>query len=66
MDLPLIGRIYRHFKGGCYRVVMIVKDHDNLRPVVIYQSTGGDDCYARPLESFSESVGDVKRFELIQ
>lgn len=65
MNLPLVGRTYKHFEGGYYRIIVIAWDHETLSPVVIYQSVDNDGYYARPLESFSEMVGDVERFALV-
>ena len=70
-----IGQMYRHFKGGKYKIIALAKDCENLRDIVVYQllySTKDFEIgqiWTRPLEDFigfKEVNGKrVKRFELI-
>lgn len=36
------GRIYRHFKGGRYRVLFLARDAETTEPVVVYSTLGLD------------------------
>lgn len=58
---PLIGRKYKHKKGGLYEVLHIAKHSETLEILVIYRSLIYGSIWARPLEIFM-SPG---RFELV-
>ena len=69
--LPVIqpGR-YRHYKGGEYEVIGVVRHSESLEPMVLYRPIGSDsDTWVRPYEMFLESVeheGRIRpRFERI-
>lgn len=75
----IVGHIYRHFKGGKYRVLHIAFDSEsnfnNLKKVVVYQAMHGDDLiWVRDYDSFISKVDKEKypespntyRFELIE
>jgi hypothetical protein len=74
MNNPLIGRFYRHYKGGLYTVIDIAQHTERGHEVlVVYRHTSGA-VYARPLESWlkqasvNETDGGldlVDRFELL-
>jgi hypothetical protein len=70
MDI-IPGRIYRHYKGGLYRVVTLATDATNVRngtTVVIYEPIAGSDTYCRDLQEFISPVhgahGSQPRFSL--
>jgi len=74
MAQPAEGQLYRHFKGGLYRIVTIAQHTETSEGLVIYRSE--DDpakVWARPLVSFMSPVDRVKypdasqdmRFELV-
>ena len=49
--------LYRHFKGGFYRVIEVATHSEDEQPLVIYQALYGDKGYwARPLAMFTELV----------
>lgn len=50
--------IYRHYKGGIYRVVGIGTHTESKEKMVIYKTEGGDelDVWLRPLAMFIEDV----------
>jgi len=66
---PLPG-LYRHYKGGEYRVIGLARHSETLAPLVVYEALyaeGG--LWVRPAEMFAESVEIggriVKRFTRI-
>lgn len=54
--------IYRHFKGGEYKVLGVAKHSENLEDLVVYIHFGEDSfgrkdgLWVRPLAMFSEEV----------
>jgi len=60
-DLPAlpslpIGR-YRHFKGGLYEVVDMVRSSETLQPMVLYRALYGEGgLWVRPYAMFVETV----------
>lgn len=53
--IPQKDEIYRHFKGGFYKIVTLAKDCDSAEAVVVYQALYGEgEIYVRPLASFME------------
>lgn len=64
------GQIWRHFKGGVYRVLYLAKQSETKEEYVIYTRDDGDGTvWARPASMWLETVErDGKsqpRFELI-
>ena len=61
-----VGGVYRHFKGGQYRVLTVAKHSETLEELVIYQSCGEDGAvWARPKAMFLDSLPDGReRFAL--
>jgi hypothetical protein len=51
---PQPGEVYRHFKGGVYRVVTVALDEGSGIPQVVY--TGPTGTYTRPLVDFLGTV----------
>ena len=67
----LVGREFRHFKGGHYRLEGFAKDSETLEPMVIYRAPYGDGgLWVRPAQMFFETIERdgkrMKRFELIE
>lgn len=60
-DLPALpvlqpGR-YRHFKGGLYQVVDVVRSSETLQPMVLYRALyGKGGLWVRPYAMFVEQV----------
>jgi hypothetical protein len=49
--------LYRHYKGGFYKVIEVATHSENEQQLVIYQALYGDMGYwARPLQMFTELV----------
>ena len=58
LPLPRIkpGR-YRHYKGGEYQVLDVVRHSESLEPLVLYRPLyGASNCWVRPFEMFLEPV----------
>lgn len=52
-----IKGVYRHFKGGLYRLEDIATDSETLEEVVIYRALYGDGgLWVRPKKMFFETV----------
>ncbi|MBK0026511.1 DUF1653 domain-containing protein [Stenotrophomonas sp. S48] len=48
---------YRHFKGGLYQVVDIVRSSETLEPLVLYRALYGEGgLWVRPYPMFVEQV----------
>ena len=63
--------IYKHFKGGEYRIVFEAKDSEDKKDIVVYQDVKDEKkIWARPREMFLDEVEvegkKVKRFEYIK
>ena len=64
-----IGGIYRHYKGGLYRVTGIVKHTETEEVLVTYRAVMYSHdltTWARPIGMFCEEVGGKPRFSLLQ
>lgn len=61
---PIVGHIYKHYKGNRYRVLMIVfnSETDDLQPWVVYQGLyvdprlGNEPIFTRSVAAFMEQV----------
>lgn len=57
----MVGKKYRHFKGGCYVVTDIAVHSEMENCLVIYKSLNNIDLtWARPLDMFISKVDKVK------
>ena len=53
---PLLGR-YRHYKGGEYRLLGVVRHSETLQPLVLYRPLDSDvGDWVRPYAMFFEHV----------
>jgi len=57
---PLINTppgLYRHYKGGQYRVIGTVRHSETLEPMTLYQALYGQQgLWVRPAAMFAETV----------
>lgn len=66
-----IGREFRHFKGGHYRLEGFAKDSETLEPMAVYRALYGEGgLWVRPAKMFFETIErdgkTMKRFELLE
>lgn len=73
-DLPALPHIelgrYRHYKGGEYEVVGVVRHSETLEPLVLYTPLHANSgMWVRPFSMFSEQVEHegqrLPRFSLV-
>lgn len=62
--LPIPGKIYKHYKGGLYEVLLLAKHTEEDDMLVIYKSVQFGTHYARPLSSWCEPLVPYPRFFL--
>lgn len=62
--LPVPGKIYKHYKGGLYEVLLLAKHTEEDNMLVIYKSIQFGTHYARPISIWCESVKSNPRFGL--
>ena len=60
-DLPALIEtptgLYRHYKGGMYRVLGTVRHSESLEPMTLYQALYGQQgLWVRPAAMFGETV----------
>lgn len=49
--------LYKHYKGGMYRVLGTVRHSESLEPMTLYQALYGQQgLWVRPAAMFSENV----------
>ncbi len=67
MSQPAEGEIYRHFKGGLYKIIAVARHTETEEGMVIYRSVDDPSkVWARPLVSFMSPVDTVKYPDAIQ
>lgn len=70
MIYPEIGKQYKHYKGGKYKVLTLAKHSETDEILVIYKSLHFGSVHARPLSMWfdiviSDNNENIPRFELI-
>jgi len=70
MDSNIKPGLYRHFKGGEYRVLHNAQCSETLEPLVVYQALYGEQgIWVRPMSMWNETVqhggATVTRFTYI-
>lgn len=64
--------IYKHYKGGMYKVICVSKHSETLEDLVVYEALYDNQTskfWARPISMFSDTVEvdgvSIPRFEFI-
>ena len=57
---------YKHHKGGIYVVVCAALDDATKDIVVVYYNETHGTYYVRPFTEFTQKLGDVPRYQLIE
>lgn len=63
-----VGALYKHYKGGLYRVIALARHSETLEELVVYQSEEGERAiWVRPLEMFVSSapLQGQERFSIV-
>lgn len=58
-NYPIINRVYKHYKGGCYKVISLAINASNKgksEEIVVYKSVEFGTIYTRPLSEWNESI----------
>lgn len=53
---PILGGVYRHYKGSMYKVLKIAVHTETLEGMVIYKSLDDNLLWARPQKMFTSDV----------
>lgn len=65
MQYPEIGKNYRHYKGGLYKVLTLAKHSEIEEVLVIYRSVHFGSVHARPLNMWFQKIKGIgNRFKL--
>ena len=59
---PESGALYRHHKGGLYRVLAVGQHTETKEQLVVYQSTETKEVWVRPLAMWNTPVAGQPRF----
>lgn len=69
---PIVGGVYKHYKGGKYKVITLATHSETNEPMVVYKSMLFGSYHVRPLSMWFDNVEPINpmnqniRFELIQ
>lgn len=66
---PEVSDVWRHFKGGTYRIVAVAQHTEGEGLLVVYQACERGGLWARPLtgpKGFLTPEGDQPRFVLLE
>jgi hypothetical protein len=71
VDYPEMNGIYRHYKGGLYRVLTMATHSETDEPMVVYQSMLFMSIHVRPLSMWFEIIEKqqeeiITRFTLVK
>ena len=61
-----VGKTYRHYKGGIYKIIALAKHSETNEDMIVYQSQSTQDIWVRPKTMWNEIINDnVFRFTLL-
>lgn len=67
---PKIGAIYKHYRGGHYKVLYLAKHTETGEDMIVYQSIEFGSIYTRPLDIWDSPTGlkrqDLKTIDLLR
>ena len=67
--IGMVGKVYRHFKGGVYTVIGVCRDSETFAPTIIYRNVDKGQTWCRPAKNFTETITrngkTFPRFQLI-
>ena len=67
-DAPVIGQVYRHYKGGHYVVEHFAKHSESLEQMIVYLNIEHQSLWVRPHAEWMKPIDGkptVKRFEAV-
>jgi len=56
---PLPDEVYKHYKGGIYKVITMATHSETNEDLVIYQSILFGSIYARPLKMWFDEIESI-------
>ncbi len=61
------GKIYRHYKGGVYKIIALAKHSETMEDMVVYSSVKDNKTWVRPKSMWNEVIDDLGtlRFTLL-
>jgi hypothetical protein len=68
MNYPTPNKLYRHYKGGLYKVLFLSKHTETDEILVNYQSILFGSYYSRPLNSWNDKTerGSYRFVEVVE
>lgn len=60
VEYPEMGKLYKHYKGGTYKVLTLAKHSETQEELVVYKNLGYGSIAARPLSMWFEKVERVE------
>jgi hypothetical protein len=70
-NYPKIGKTYKHYKGGTYKVLTMAEHSETQEKMVVYQNVEFGGTYVRPLKMWFDEISKednqiTLRFSLIK
>lgn len=56
---PIPGEIWKHYKGGEYKIICMANDTTTNEPVVVYQSISFGGNHVRPFKEWHEQIPNL-------
>jgi len=66
-EIVVPGNVYKHYKGGIYKVIGVAMHTEQMYPIVVYRNINEQQLWARPYNMFIDYTDtNLKRFELLK